>query len=109
MTEYVIELQTIHGIADSDYLDRLAELVYELPELIDPLLGLNDDGSLDVSFVVSGTDVREAALAGLDAFGMAVVEARPLRVPSEDETAHGIAAVEGFAIHKSADREKVYA
>ena len=43
--EYTLQFETIHGIADSDYLDRLADLAYESDDVvIDPLMGLNSDG-----------------------------------------------------------------
>jgi hypothetical protein len=109
LTEYTIELQTIHGIADSDYLDRLAEIVHEVDDLVDPLLGLNDDGSIDASFVVNAESAHGAALKTLDAFSVALGEAGPLRLPTDAEIAQHDATVESYSVRPSGDREKVYA
>jgi hypothetical protein len=108
LTEYTIELRTIHGIADSDYLDRVAELVYDLDDLVDPLLGLNVDGSIDASFVVNAESARAAALKVLDAFATALGDAGPLRHPTDAEIARHEEVVEGFAVRPSRDREEIY-
>ena len=39
--DFTIELETIEGVADSAFLDRLADRVYEIEELSDVLMGLN--------------------------------------------------------------------
>ena len=56
MNEYELALTTIPGIADSGYLDRLAEVIYDVPALIDPMIGLNDDGSISASFELTSDD-----------------------------------------------------
>jgi hypothetical protein len=115
--DYTLELTTIEGMADSDYLDRLADLVYDLPDLIDPLLALNDDGSVSASFCVVGHDPFQAAESALTSFLAAAVEAKPLRLPTEGEAelhdrtlAAGLGATVGsFAVTPAHDRERVFA
>ncbi len=82
-------LETVEGVADSDFLDRLAERVYEIGQFVDPLLGLNDDGSLSVSFEVPAATALDAIEAGLDLFFRAFVEAEPLRAPTRAESESG--------------------
>jgi hypothetical protein len=76
--EFAVELETVPGVADSDFLDRLAELVYEIAELQDPLLGLNPDGSIHASFVVPGATSLEAVKTGLQKFEEAFAAAGPV-------------------------------
>jgi hypothetical protein len=117
LNHYTLEINTIHGIADSDVLDRLAERVYELDDLIDPTLGLNDDGSITASFDVVGMDPLIASQRAVRAFLDAVGESQPLRLPTGVEESHGIgeaaqgaaSALEGFAIAPTADREAALA
>lgn len=120
MTEYSVEITTVSAIADSDYLDRLAEIVYDLPDLVDPLLGLNADGSISASFCVVGPNPLRAANDAVATFVNAVAQAGPLRGPTVDEIAHGtttVAAaleeasagtVDSFGISRVGEREKVY-
>jgi hypothetical protein len=79
--EFALELETISAMADSDFLDRLADLVYEIDDLSDVVMGLNPDGSIRASFVVKAATSLEAAQDGLDKFMRAFVEAKPLRLP----------------------------
>ena len=77
--EYTVDLTTIEGIADSAYLDRLAEIVYGLPALVDPYLALNADGSVKASFCVDGDDPLQAASLAVEQLADALALARPLR------------------------------
>jgi thiazole synthase ThiGH ThiG subunit len=81
LMEYTVEITTVPEIADPDYLDRLAEIVYEIPLLVDPLLGLNEDGSITASFCVATTNPDPVAAAGeaVYAFVQAVAAASPLQ------------------------------
>jgi hypothetical protein len=76
--DYTLALKTIPGIADSAYLDRLAELVYELDGLVDPLLALGPDGSIEASFCVQGPDPLRAAQGAIESFVRAAADAGPL-------------------------------
>lgn len=73
--EYAVEIRTVSGIADSAYLDRLAAIVYELPGLLDPMLGLNEDGSLTGTFSVVSADPLEAVQTAVARFADALVAA----------------------------------
>ena len=81
--DFTIELETIEGVADSDFLDRLADRVYEIEELSDALMGLNPDGSIRASFVIQAVTSLAAAEEGLERFMRAFVEARPLCPPEQ--------------------------
>ena len=85
--EYTVEITTVPEIADPDYLDRLAEIVYGIPILVDPLLGLNENGSITASFcfTAENPDPIAAASEAVYAFVQAVAEARPLRIPTPNE------------------------
>jgi hypothetical protein len=121
LMEYTLEIQTVPGIADSEYLDRLAEFVYELPELIDPFLALSEDGSVSANFCVVGTSPVRAAEGGVAAFVHACAEARPLREPTAAEVTRSYATasslaeaadaeasvVGSFAVSRAADRQVV--
>lgn len=96
MREFTIEIRTIEGIADNEALDRLAELLYDRAELVDPLLGLNDDGSISASFAYAASDLK-AALEALDVAVAAIAEAIPVGV--------GPAAVERIAVAPAGERE----
>jgi hypothetical protein len=76
--EFTVELETAPGLADSDFLDRLADRAYELEGLSDVLIGLNPNGSIRASFVIPAATSLEAAQDGLNRFMRAFVEARPL-------------------------------
>ena len=104
MKHFEFEIDTIGGIADADFLDRLAEVVYSVDALIDPLLGLNGDGSISASFVVAATDALSATKIAADEFSDAIVAARPLREPTDAEVADREAQVGRFEV-----RETVYA
>lgn len=113
MNHYTLELNTVHEIADSDFLDRLADLVYDIDELISPVLALNDDGSVTASFEIVGADPLAASQGAIAKFLDAVTAAEPLRSPTEAEVSHGLGevaqaaatALEGFAVAPAADRE----
>ncbi len=77
--------ETIPGVADSDFLDRLADLVYAIDELVDPLLFLNEDGSVAASFDIEARDPVEAVSKAADLFFNAFVAAGPLRAPTSAE------------------------
>ena len=89
--EYTVEITTVPEIADPEYLDRLAEIVYEIPMLVDPLLGLNENGSVTASFRFVATNPDPIAAAGeaIYAFVQAVAEAHPLRGPTPEEVGNG--------------------
>jgi hypothetical protein len=118
--DYSVEINTIEGVADHEYLDRLADLVYERKSLIDPLLALNDDGSVSASFCVRGPNPLQAANDAVELFLDAVAAAEPLRLPTPAEVARGKAkvteklghfeALGSFTVSSaSSDREAVYA
>lgn len=60
MEQFALRLETVPGAVDSDLLDRLADIVYEIPELQDVVMALSADGSLSASFVVAGDDPVQA-------------------------------------------------
>jgi hypothetical protein len=121
--EYTVEITTVPEIADSKYLDRLAEIVYAIPILVDPLLGLNENGSVTASFCFAAETPDPIAAAGeaVYAFVQAVAEARPLRIPAPNEvgkgtqaTAAGLgrfagATVGHFGVSLSPEREEILA
>ena len=109
MTEYALEIRTVEGIADSAFLDRLADLVYDLPNLIDPLLALNDDGSVSASVGVVEPNALEAARHAVAVFAQAVVEAGPLRTPDQGGADDGTATVGRFAVAPADDGKSVFA
>ena len=103
MLEFVVEVETVSGIADGDFLDRLAKLVYADDVLVDPLLALNDGGSVSGSFCVAADTASKAAQRGVPAFARALLAARPLETPSRRTSAE--AAVTGFAVKPATERE----
>ncbi len=98
MTRYALELTTVSGIADSDYVDRLADIVYGLDELIDPLLALNDDGSITASLEVEAADLVAASRRAVPPFAEALAAAGPLH------PADAAAALGSLAISAAGDR-----
>jgi hypothetical protein len=78
MQEFTFEIETVNGIADSAYLDRLADLVYSMDALVDPLLGLNENGSVSASFSIVAETTPEAAERGVALLSEALARARPL-------------------------------
>ena len=121
--EYTVEITTVPEIADPEYLDRLAEIVYEIPMLVDPLLGLNENGSVTASFcfVAANPDPIAAASEAIYAFVQAVAEAHPLRFPTPEEvgkdrqvTGAGLgqfagATVDHFGVSLVPERKKILA
>ena len=106
MTYFEFGVDSISGIADSDYLDRLAELVYDVDGFIDPTLALNDDGSITASFIVRAPDALTAARFAADRLSEAMVLAKPLREPTAEEIEHGAIEVGAGRFEV---REAVYA
>jgi hypothetical protein len=118
---YIVELTTIEGIADSSYLDRLAEVVYDLPLLVDPYLALEPNGAVSASFCVEGPDPLQAAQRAIEEFAHAATAAGPLRLPQAVEEGRGkkaiaealaeaaAATVSSFAVKRAEDRKKVLA
>lgn len=101
--QFTLGLVTIPAVADSEFLDRLAELVYDIDELVVPLLGLNEDGSISASFEVRASTAHEAVDVGLKRFMDAFVKARPQRQPTPEW-----AAVPSFGVspaHSLAETE----
>ena len=78
MNEYELELTTIAGIADSTYLDRLADVVYESAILVDPMIGLNDDGSISASFELTSIDPVTGVQRVVEAFIEAAASVGPI-------------------------------
>jgi hypothetical protein len=107
MPEFTLEIETVGGIGDSDYLDRLAELVYEVAELTDPLLGLNADGSISASFSLFAETAPDAAQRGVALFAQAIMRARPMRRLAVGD--QGEAAVGRLAVEPAGDRQAVSA
>jgi hypothetical protein len=77
MQQFTIGYLTIPGVADSTFLDQLAEIVYEIEELGDPILSLNDDGSITASFDVRAADPLEAVETAARLFVEAFREVGP--------------------------------
>lgn len=100
MNLYEIEITTVPGVADSAFLDRLAELVDGIDNLVDPALGLNEDGSISASFEVTGADPLAAAEDAVALFATAVERAG---------SARGASAVGGFAISPVVEPEAISA
>lgn len=90
------------------------------PELVDPLLGLNEDGSISASFCVVGANPIQAAHDAVATFVNALALTKPLRGPAADEIDHGTATmaaleqasaatVGSFGISRVGEREKILA
>ena len=105
---YMLEITTIDGIADSAYLDRLAEIVYGLATFVDPYLALEPTGAVSASFSVEGPNPLAAAQSAVQEFADAVAAAGPLRLPTWAEAA-AAATLGRFAVTRAEDRERVYA
>lgn len=103
MPEFVVEVETLADIADAEFLDRLAERIYADEVLVDPLLALNDSGSVSASFCVVADTASEAAQRGVPAFASALMAAQPLEAPARRTSAE--ASVAGFAVKPAAERE----
>lgn len=104
MNNYTVEVNTIHDIADAALVDRLAELVYDLPDLVDPTLALNDDGSVTATFDVAGADPLIASQRAVQQFVEALAAAEPLE---KEVAAASARAVDSFAVTHAGDREAV--
>ena len=91
MREFTLEIETVEGIADSDFLDRLAEIVYDIEELMGPALALNADGSIGASVTILAGSAPEAAQRGVALFVESVMQARPLRTLTTDGDEGGAA------------------
>ncbi len=98
MNVYSLQITTVAGIADSDFLDRLADIVYVLDGLANLAMGLNEDGSLTATFDVQGTGPLAAADSGVELFATAVAQAKPLPFKSTS-------AFDSFSIATSGGRE----
>jgi hypothetical protein len=78
-------------------------------ELVDSIVGLNADGSIDLSFGLAASSPREAldkVRESLDALGRAILEAGPLR--TDDEIERG-GAVTKVAVNPVDDRAPLFA
>jgi hypothetical protein len=78
-------------------------------ELVDAILGLNADGSIDLSFGLAASSPREAldkVRETLDVLGRAIREAGPLR--TDDEIERGGAVIK-VAVNPVDDRAPLYA
>jgi hypothetical protein len=108
MPEFTLEIETVNGVADSDYLDRLAETVYDLDELVAPMLSLNANGSVGASFSILAGSAPEAAQRGVALFAEALTRARPLRVLVA-EGDQGEAAIGSLSVEPTAEPQTVRA
>ena len=102
MARFLLELASSSGQADSGQLDRLAEIAYDIDELENLTLALNDDGSVDVTFEIVAPSAREAGDRGV------ALIARALHVARNDNAA-GDEAIERYTVAPSADREPALA
>jgi len=84
MPEFALEYRTISRVADSSFVDRLADRVYEIEQFTNVALFLNDDGSLTATFEVEAPDPVAAIDAPLRLFFEAFLQADPLRLPRPD-------------------------
>jgi hypothetical protein len=75
MNTYEIELKIAPGTADSTVLDALAGVIYGQPEFDNPLLGLDDDGSISASFCAAGPDPLATARDSVNRFLTAFAQA----------------------------------
>jgi hypothetical protein len=106
--EYRLEIRTIAGIDDPDFIERLAELLYDRDDLF---LGLvlteNDDASVSASFGAQGLDPLEVARVALEEFAFAVVKAEPAHGLGPGELTPGAAAVaetvDSFSVGRAAE------
>jgi hypothetical protein len=96
--EFALDVHTIEKLADSRYVDRLAELIYADAQLIDPLIGLNDDGSLDISFCFEAKNAA-AAVSGVTL----VIEALAAT------SSRALDPVGSLRIERAKDREPLHA
>ena len=72
MSTYSLEIVTAAGSADSAFLDRLADIAYALPQLVNLHMGLNGDGSLSAFFDVDAEGALAAAELGVRLFAGAL-------------------------------------
>ena len=77
MNVYSLQITTVAGFADSDFLERLADRAYPIGELVNLHMGLNDDGSIEASFEITAPGAIEAAGRGVELFSSAVDQAEP--------------------------------
>jgi hypothetical protein len=84
---YAIEIVTVPGSADSAFLDRLADVAFEIDGLRNLHMGLNPDASVTAMFDLDADDPLTAAERGVRLFAAAVEKAQPL--------AHGAASTVG--------------
>jgi hypothetical protein len=108
MPEFTFEIETVEGIADSDDLDRLAEVIYDVEGLVDPLLGLNATGSISASFSIRAETAPEAAQRGVALFAEALKCARPRWTRAADGD-QGEAAIGSLSVEPAAEPQEVRA
>lgn len=75
MSTYSLEIVTVAGSADAAFLDRLADIAYAIPDLVNLHMGLNDDGSLSAFFDVEADGPLAAADVGVCRFTEALAAA----------------------------------
>lgn len=79
--EFTVEIETVPGFGASDFVDLLAEIVYEDDRFVAPSIAVNADESITVAFEVSAEDAEAAATLAFSAFG-AVISAASTRYAS---------------------------
>lgn len=76
MSEFTLTIETVEGVGDSDFLDRLADVVYEEARLITPALTVDQEtGAVTAIFNLEAESLQEAAELGAKLFGKAIVVA----------------------------------
>lgn len=85
MERFTIGWTTIPDVADSDFLDRLADIVYDIDELSNQVLFLDDDGAVTARVDIDATDALAAIEKAATLFFDAFVGAEPLRLPRPGE------------------------
>ena len=97
MNVYSLQITTVAGVADSEFLDRLAALVYAIDDLANVAMGLNDDASVTASFDVQGIDPLSAADRAVRVFVDAIERAKPLSFDA-------MPVLDGFSVATAAGR-----
>ena len=90
--EYTIEIETVPGLGASDFVDLVAELIYEDDRLAAPTIAANGNGSITVAFEVSAADAEEASTVAFGVFGT-VISAAANRYASQRHVAEAPTAI----------------
>lgn len=98
MNSYSLQITTVPGSADSAFLDRLADIAYEIVGLRNLQMGLNPDASIAAMFDLDAADPLAAADRGVQLFSDAVALAEPLPYAGESP-------VESFSVSSLTGRD----